>query len=145
MAKKPPAPTCPYCGETAVLTDGRPVYRTARFGHVWTCGDYPNCDAYVTCHPNTTQPLGRLANAELRKWKKRAHAVFDPMWKAEQRRQNRKHQTLSARKRGYTWLASALKIDSADCHIGMFDVTTCQRVVELCKPYAERLQASGGK
>ena len=31
--------------------------------------------AYVGVHKGTDKPLGRLANAELRYWKKRAHAA----------------------------------------------------------------------
>ena len=81
------------------------------------------CDAYVGCHPGTTNPLGRLANAELRAAKMAAHAAFDPLWKS------------GAKKRGsaYAWLADALRIDKKQCHIGMFDVADCRRVVEVCK------------
>ncbi len=35
----------------------------------------------VGCHPGTKNSLGRLANAELRKWKSIAHRVFDPLWR----------------------------------------------------------------
>ena len=81
------------------------------------------CGAYVGCHKtgDGKQPLGRLANAELRAAKSAAHAAFDPMWKD------------GKKKRGsaYAWLADALGIDKRDCHIGMFDVETCRRVVEI--------------
>ena len=78
------------------------------------------CDAYVGCHPGTTEPLGRLANAELRKAKQAAHAAFDPKWKGGDMK----------RKEAYAWLATQLGIDFNDCHIGMFDVETCRRVVD---------------
>jgi hypothetical protein len=42
----------------------------------------------VGCHKGTTKPLGRLADAELREWKKRAHAAFDPVWQALWQREN---------------------------------------------------------
>jgi hypothetical protein len=37
-------------------------------------------------------------------------------------------------KRGqaYGWLAEQLGIDKSDCHIGMFDVKTCERVKFIC-------------
>ena len=37
-------------------------------------------------------------------------------------------------KRGeaYRWLAERLSMAREDCHIGMFDVADCQRVVEAC-------------
>ena len=44
--------------------------------HCWPCG------AYVGVHKNSPDhaPLGRLANAELRKMKIKAHAAFDKLW-----------------------------------------------------------------
>ena len=65
-----------------------------------------DCRAYVGVHKGTDQALGRLANAELREAKKDAHL----------------------------WLSIQLGIPREICHIGMFDVKDCKRVVELCKP-----------
>ena len=110
-------PTCPYCGGKAKLTDSAHVYRGRSYGLIWDCRP---CDAYVGVHKGTTNPLGRLANAELRKAKIRAHAVFDPLWKT---RQMKRHEA-------YALLAERLGIDSKDAHIGMFDVDQCRRVVE---------------
>lgn len=38
-----------------------------------------------------------------------------------------------ARAQAYKWLASSLGIEPKNCHIGMFDVETCKKVVALCK------------
>jgi hypothetical protein len=79
------------------------------------------CDAYVGTHHKTGRPLGTLANAELRAARKRAHAAFDPSWK----------QTVLSRSDAYAVLAVKLGIDYDVCHIGMFDLETCQKVIEL--------------
>lgn len=137
MADAPP--TCPYCGSQAEFRDSRIIYgQGTNFGMVWICRQYPNCDAYVGVHKNTKRPLGRLANPELRRWKKAAHAAFDPMWR---------HKVLNgqdrreARNAGYRWLAGQVGMALDDCHVGMFDVKTCKRVVEICEPYRKALEA----
>jgi hypothetical protein len=88
------------------------------------------CSAWVGCHRGTTKPLGRLANAELREAKTEAHNAFDPLWKFEQF-----HRQKMKRTEAYQWLANQLEISVDDCHIGMFDVETCGKVVEICKRY----------
>lgn len=125
---------CPYCGDNAVLQSSTAVYGNGRdFGDLYVCANYPRCDAYVGVHKGTDKPLGRLANAELREWKKRAHAAFDGLW----RRKMSVHGCAKkkARGKGYRWLSEQMGIDEKRCHIGMFDVEQCQQVVEICKPY----------
>lgn len=114
---KPAPPTCPYCGCVSVfMADSRGIYGGKDYGPVYAC--LP-CEAWVGCHPGTVQPLGRLADKALRRAKNRAHAAFDPIWK----------EGLMKRGSAYLWLSDQLGIDRADCHIGMFDVEQCQRVV----------------
>ena len=67
---------CDYCGRQAEYVDSKVIYGKS-YGMMYLCR---NCMAYVGVHKGTDKPLGRLANAELRYWKKRAHAVFDPLW-----------------------------------------------------------------
>jgi len=120
--------TCPYCEAAAVLVDSAEVYRRS-YGMIWLCRP---CKAWVGVHRDNPyhKPLGRLANAELRDWKKRAHAKFDPLWKGKIRRDGCSKS--KAREAGYKWLANQLEIRYRDCHIGMFDVEKCKKVVELC-------------
>lgn len=119
---------CDYCGNPAHLVKGaviyphRPDLKKLLF---WLCEP---CGAYVSCHMNSNAvPLGRLANAELRKAKNRAHANFDPLWKSG-------HMN---RKQAYKWLAEQLNIERNQCHIGMFDVDMCNRVIEVVSKYLE--------
>ena len=113
---------CDYCGNSAALVDGSVIYpHRPDLYHKWFYRCEP-CGAFVGCHPNTKSALGRLANAELRKAKMAAHAAFDPIWKSGKKR----------RGSAYAWLADQLGIKQQDCHIGMFDVATCKRVIEIC-------------
>lgn len=113
---------CPYCGGKAVLRDSAIIYHGKSYGNAWICENYPRCDAYVGCHKRGDAPLGRLANAELRKAKKLAHWAFDPLWRRHGQR---------ARSVAYKWLAKALGIPESECHIEMFDVAMCERVAEV--------------
>ena len=125
--------SCPYCSSPAKLVGGGVVYphrqdsRWLAAKKFWIC--IP-CNAWVGCHPGTKTPLGRLANAELRRAKQAAHDVFDPLWEAKMRRDKcKKHE---ARGAAYRWLSKELGTPFEETHIGMFDVSQCNRVVEVC-------------
>ena len=109
---------CPYCGGKATLTSSTVVYGGKDYGPIYLCDP---CWAWVGCHQGTYKPLGRLANAELRTWKQAVHRTFDAIWKRGP----------MTRKQAYAWLAKSLGIEEKDCHIGMFDVETCKRVITL--------------
>lgn len=115
---------CDYCGRDAVLVNGDTIYPHRVDLHqlqFWQCQP---CSAFVGCHKNSdAKPLGRLANADLRRAKKDAHAVFDLLWKSGNK----------SRKEAYQWLSQQLHIDSKLCHIGMFDIYMCYRMMEVCR------------
>ena len=123
-----PAPTkCPYCDGAVKLVTNDHIYGRLYGDWPWTylCAA-PDCDAYVGLHPQTAIPLGTLANAELRGWRKRAKAAFNPLWQAPEAE--------LSRSAAYSWLASALDVENVEaCHIGWFDVQTCMRVIEVCR------------
>lgn len=124
---------CDYCGQPASLVSGDVIYphrRDLAHKQFWHCAD---CRAWVGCHQGTTNSLGRLANAELRKAKGEAHSFFDPLWRQKIKRQGVKKR--EARSKAYAWLSEQMGIPPEQTHIGMFDVEQCRRVVELCKPY----------
>lgn len=114
---------CPYCGKTAYLVGGKKIYphRPDLFGKSFY--ECEPCEAFVGCHTGTINPLGRLANLELRKKKMAAHAVFDPIWRTGK----------MTRGDAYKVLAEKLGIEQKDCHIGMFDVDMCNKVIEVVK------------
>lgn len=118
-------PTCPYCGSKAVLIDSKEIYGRS-YGPAWACAMYPKCDAYVGCHPRTTIPLGRLSDRRLRQAKNRAHKAFDRLWRNGS----------MSRKESYVWLQERLGMTADECHIGMFDVGDCERVVMAVENFA---------
>lgn len=114
---------CPYCRNPAELVDSAIVYGKS-YGMIWDCRA---CDAYVGTHKNSPNhaPLGRLANKELREWKKLAHAAFDPLWTSKHRKYTRKQ--------AYKWMQDAMGISLEEAHIGKFDVDKCKQLVELLR------------
>lgn len=117
---------CPYCEHIAELVTGFDIYGKSRPDlhgkKFWLCR---GCNAYVGCHDGTTTPFGTLANAELRTARMRAHAVFDALWVNERFRG-------TMRTKAYAWLAVKMGIKFEDCHIGLFSVTQCKLVCDLC-------------
>lgn len=125
----PPDP-CPDCqGKVTLHQRSDHVYRRD-YGPIWQCKE---CKAYVGCHKGTTEPLGRVADAGLRRAKNAAHKAFDPLWERKIRTQGVAKK--KARSAGYAWLAEQLGVHGDHCHIGMFDEAMCQKVVEVCAPY----------
>ena len=114
---------CPYCNKEAELVTGDIIYPHRQDLYEKSFYLCEPCNAYVGCHNGTDEPLGRLANAELRQAKMWAHKFFDAIWKSGKMK----------RKQAYEWLADKLEIEIEDCHIGMFDIDMCKKVVEICK------------
>lgn len=132
---------CPYCARPALFVTGEVIYphRPDLYGlRFWRCAP---CDAYVGCHKagthavyngrqrkhDGTEPLGRLANAQLRSAKRMAHAYFDPLWQSQGQARFR------SRTLAYKWLSERMGLPPERTHIGEFDVLQCHEVVELCK------------
>ena len=115
---------CPYCGAKAFLTDSTLVYHTPKYGNMYVCSNFPKCDSYVGCHPNSTRPLGRLANRRLRNLRTSAHDHFDKLWKMK---------IVGNRRTAYKWLANKMNIDVSQCHIGMFNEEQCLEVIHICR------------
>lgn len=111
---------CPYCGHLADFVDSAEVYHGRSYGMIYLCR---RCDAYVGCHGNGDVPKGSLANAELREWRKKAHARFDPLWQYGQFRHRRNA--------AYAWLARKMQIPVEQAHIGMFDVGQCKKLIAI--------------
>lgn len=120
MKKQLQKVVCPYCGDQAVSRDSAIVYHGRSYGLIWLCANYPICDAYVGVHGGTTKPLGRMANAELREWKKRAHEVLDELWKSRR----------YTRTKAYAIAADMMGYPISETHIGMFDVQECKDLIK---------------
>lgn len=124
---------CPYCDDLAIYVNSSVVYGTD-YGMIYLCKP---CHAYVGVHKGTSVPLGSLANSELREARKLAHYHFDKLWKTG--RINKIWKTYlkdtSNRKKAYLWLSAALEINPEDCHIGMFNLTLCNKTIGIIKQF----------
>lgn len=120
------ARVCPYCGGTPELVDAREIFGPggARFeGKYYLCR---RCRASVGCHRYSTEAMGRLATAELRDLRRRAHAVFDLIWKDRHK---------PSRYNAYSWLSLRLGKPRHLVHMAYFDETDCRRVISICTAY----------
>jgi HD superfamily phosphohydrolase YqeK len=120
---------CPYCGKETELIDSAEIYHGNSYGWMYICRP---CDAYVGCYTGTTNSLGRLANAELRKYKQAAHDVFDLIWKDHH----------MERSEAYSWLSHQLGIEPDYTHMGMFDVEQCKQVINCSLKYLLQVNES---
>lgn len=138
----PPVVQCPYCRKPAKFhLSSEVIYHGRDYGPVYVC--HP-CRAWVGAHRDSLLPMGRLANATLRRWKQDAHRAFDPLWRNLQAAYPEydsylaipKHMRNIARSRAYAWLAHFMGLSQQDCHIGMFDDEQCRRCVALIQDSA---------
>lgn len=111
--------TCPYCGNKTEYVDSSIIYGKS-YGMIYLCKP---CDAYCGVHKGTNISLGRLANKELREFKKEAHKYFDKIWQLK----------IEERSTAYKWLSEMLEIEKSQCHIGMFDEKQCKDTAYFSK------------
>lgn len=108
---------CPYCGNKAEWVENKEIYGR-NYGKSYMMYLCKPCDAYVGCHNNTRTPLGVMANKELREWRKKVHALIDPIWKT-----GKLH-----RAQVYARLSNAL---GYQYHTGESDIETCKKIIDL--------------
>lgn len=133
MKKAIRVPYCKECERESELVTADEIYPHRH--DLWdklfyVCG---GCGSRVGCHDGTEKPLGRLSNSEQRKWKRMAHAAFDPLWKRKLARE--KCSKSKARNAGYKWLAEQMQIPVKRCHIAMMSIDECKHVINICEPY----------
>lgn len=146
-------PDCASCDDPKTrLVTGKKIYphRPDLYDlNFWLC----KCGAYCGCHKtklgNYRRPLGRTANAELRKARGYCHRIFDPLWKnapdmacyddSEKDARSRRIIQNAARGRTYKYLAEAMNMTREECHIGMMDVDQCRQLYAICKTLSPEL------
>ena len=95
--------------------------RGSRYGPFYGCEKYPACTGSHKAHKDGS-PMGIPANAETKQARIKAHDAFDRLWFDK-----------AGREKAYFWLANKLDQTEDECHIGRFDIATCQKVVDACK------------
>lgn len=111
---------CPYCDSEVIKTTNDKIYGK-KYGN-GMCYKCVSCDAYVGCH-TTGDPLGRLANAQLRGLKQLVHILFDPIWKSRKLK----------RGEAYQRLADKMGIPKKECHFGWFGEKQLMEAIEILK------------
>lgn len=111
-------PICPYCQKPAKLIDSAVVYRGTSYGLIWDCRP---CDAYVGVHKGTETPLGTLADRETRQARRRAHAVFDPLWTFGK----------MSRRDAYRLMQDMMQMTAEEAHISRMDASQCMRLIAI--------------
>lgn len=112
----------------------RMMLRASRYGPFWGCIEFPLCRHTHGAHPDG-RPLGTPAGPVVKAARVSAHAALDRLWKGRDAPMNRDAV--------YAWLRHTLSIPAVRCHIGLFDLPLCRRVVQLCqiKTESERIGA----
>lgn len=129
---------CPCCGSPVVLRSADGIYKSnPNHARLYVCSKYPACDTYVRVIPNTTIPLGTMADKKLRYLRKQAHFYFDQL-----------HLTgIMSKKQAYAWLADVLQLPPEKVHIGYFGDYYCQQVIQQARKVLQENQyrfVSGG-
>jgi len=107
---------CPYCNKKAEWVSNEKIYGR-RYGKSYMCYYCKDCNAYVGCHNNTKQPLGTMANKELRDLRIKAHSLFDQIWKEGKMK----------RKEAYKFLEKNTGIK----HISWTSEEQCKKVIDF--------------
>ena len=135
--------TCAHCSLACRLTTGREVYphrkdlSDLRF---WVC---ESCEARVGCHKegavvdgetsDGTMPLGRAANAALRRARSEVHKKLDPIWRTQPKKERR-----VARRRVYRVISRYMGLPMHQTHVGMFNLEQCRqawRALDAVNPH----------
>lgn len=117
---------CPYCQKKARWCDNAERYGR-RYGTSYMCYWCKDCDAYVGCRNNTKQPLGTMADKELRELRMTAHGLFDPMWKGGG----------MSRTEAYNFLKNNF---GREIHMGESDVKTCREIINFLQSLNNKTQ-----
>lgn len=111
---------CPYCGSIATLRESRYVYGDDNFGgHLYVCSKYPVCNSYVSVNERTLQPMGPLANGDLRHMRIEAHRAFDRIWRSG----------IMTRSDAYRWMQARFGLKPSQAHISQFSTYLCQAII----------------
>ncbi len=117
---------CPYCGSTVVFRSAEGIYsKPYDDSLLCVCSRYPECDAYVKCHPGTRSPMGQLADKKLRTLRRQAHRSFNKLFESG----------LMTRKDAYVWLSDRMMLPAGMTHIGELGEYYCGEVIRESENY----------
>jgi ssDNA-binding Zn-finger/Zn-ribbon topoisomerase 1 len=122
---------CPYCGAHAVLRPASVVHgEKARDEYLYICSRYPKCDAYVTAHKQSRQPMGALADGSLRRKRIQAHRAFDQLWRGG----------IMQKWQAYKWMQAKFGLNCEQAHIANFSEYRCDELIAMCELAMENIR-----
>lgn len=116
-------PQCPYCHQLSKKVSGKEIYPHHHDLKNLIFYQCLPCDAYIGTYKGTSKPLGTLASKELREARAKAYAAFERIWIES-------HLTRSS---AYKWLCVKLNISENEANFGLFDMSTCERLIEVAQ------------
>lgn len=108
---------CPDCGAGMVKRDGK-------FGAFYGCSTFPACKGSVPCN-KAGDVTATPANAETRELRRRAHIVFDALWKGGA--------VKGGRRGAYRWLRKVMDVTADKAHIAQFNKEQCELLIAYAK------------
>lgn len=121
-------PQC-YCGKEALYHhDNSVIYGGRVYGDrgVYYCPDYnKSCDGWVGTHPNG-EPLGRLKDKAGRELAKKAHSLFDSLWRGTNNRSLM-----------YQWLQKQMNLTEKECHFALMTNEQLKQAITILKRNAD--------
>ena len=121
---------CDCCGAPVRLVNNKVVYgkQYGEWPLMYLCTSKP-CQATVGCHPQTTIPLGRMADKGTRYLRTKVHKLIDPLWRGIKRP--------GLRTSVYRRLAADMGIPMRECHVGMFSAEQCKQAIGIVKGWED--------
>lgn len=91
--------------------------------YLYACRRWPACDAYVTADRRTKQPLGTLANGDLRHKRILAHHALHSV----------QTQLGMSRDQSYRWLQTQMGLPGDQVHIAKCGDYRCEQIIRICE------------
>lgn len=91
--------------------------------YLYVCRRWPACDAYVTADRRTKQPLGTLANGDLRHKRILAHHALH----------SAQAQLGMSRDQSYCWLQTQMGLPGDQVHIAKCGDYRCEQIIRICE------------
>ncbi|MBN2617243.1 MAG: hypothetical protein JXR64_02900 [Spirochaetales bacterium] len=117
---------CFYCDETTVL-------RETKFGHIYEC---PKCKAYVSVNKKTKEPLGSVADSDLRRKRRIAHYYTNLLIKRKMNRDNLTYD--KAKEKLYFWLSKNIGLDFYIKSIAQLFPKETEKIINIMSKYVKR-------
>lgn len=127
---------CPYCGSKVKFISGEELENMVNnhpkrgkdkppfvsyHKHYYVCGNFNECQSYIGAYENTYDPMGEMANKELRLLRIHAHLVFDEVWR----------KGIWTKDEAYAFLADKLSLKKRQTHISQFNIYHCRKTIEI--------------